>query len=49
MFGPYGRTALYRVYDGEHLLLYISISDDFGSRWKTHARNQPGQHPAPPA
>jgi hypothetical protein len=33
MFGPDGRTALYRVYDG--------ISKDFGSRWKTHARNQP--------
>jgi hypothetical protein len=41
MCGPDGRTALYRVYDGQRILLYIGISDDFGSRWKAHGRNQP--------
>jgi excinuclease UvrABC nuclease subunit len=35
------RTALYRVYDGQDALLYIGVSNDFGTRWKSHARNQP--------
>ena len=40
------RTALYRVYDGQDTLLYIGISNDFGTRWKQHAKVQPwwGEH-----
>ena len=35
------RTALYRIFGDEDLLLYIGISDDFGRRWNQHARVQP--------
>lgn len=35
------RTALYRVFGDVDLLLYIGISDDFGRRWKDHAKTQP--------
>jgi predicted GIY-YIG superfamily endonuclease len=34
-------TALYRIRGEEALLLYIGISDDFGRRWKEHAKQQP--------
>ena len=34
-------TALYRVYGEADLLLYIGISNDFGRRWKQHAKRQP--------
>lgn len=34
-------TALYRVFGEADLLLYIGIGDDFGRRWKQHARVQP--------
>jgi predicted GIY-YIG superfamily endonuclease len=34
-------TALYRVFGEADLLLYIGISNDFGRRWKQHARKQP--------
>ena len=36
-----GAVALYRIFGDEDLLLYIGISDDFGRRWKQHARVQP--------
>lgn len=35
------RTALYRIWGDEDLLLYIGISKDFGDRWKKHAKTQP--------
>lgn len=35
------RTALYRIWGENDLLLYIGISKDFGGRWKQHARIQP--------
>ena len=34
-------TALYRIWGDADLLLYIGVSDDFGSRWKQHAKQQP--------
>lgn len=34
------RTALYRIYGDEDLLIYIGISKDFGRRWKEHAKRQ---------
>lgn len=34
-------TALYYIYGVADLLLYIGISNDFGKRWKQHARKQP--------
>lgn len=34
-------TWLYRVFGEADLLLYIGISDDFGRRWKQHAKEQP--------
>lgn len=39
MIGRPERTALYRIYDGDGLLLYIGISKDFGRRWKDEARD----------
>jgi len=35
------QTALYRIWGDTDLLLYIGISDDFGRRWKQHAKAQP--------
>lgn len=35
------RTALYRLYDGNDVLLYIGISDAPAARFRTHARQQP--------
>ena len=35
------QTALYRVWGDGDLLLYIGISDDFGRRWREHAKAQP--------
>lgn len=35
------RTALYRIFAGGDLLLYIGISKDFGTRWNQHAKAQP--------
>lgn len=34
-------TYLYRVFGEAGVLLYIGITDDFGRRWKQHARMQP--------
>lgn len=36
-----GRTALYRIWGEAGQLLYIGISNDFGRRWKEHAKQQP--------
>jgi predicted GIY-YIG superfamily endonuclease len=36
-----GQTALYRIWGDEGLLLYIGISNNFGTRWKEHAKRQP--------
>ena len=36
-----GRTALYRIFGGEDVLLYIGISKNFGARWSAHGRTQP--------
>src|SRR5437764_11236233 len=33
--------ALYRVFGEADLLLYIGISNNFGRRWKEHAKKQP--------
>src|SRR3954453_14405675 len=33
--------ALYRVFGENDLPLYISISNNFGRRWKQHAKQQP--------
>ena len=35
------RTALYRIYSTEDLLLYVGISKNFGIRWNQHAKKQP--------
>jgi predicted GIY-YIG superfamily endonuclease len=35
------RTALYRIWGDAGLLLYIGITYDFGTRWKSHAKEQP--------
>ena len=35
------RTAVYRLYGAEKVLLYIGVAKDFGSRWKRHAKTQP--------
>ena len=34
-------TALYRTYDTSSDLLYVGISNNFGTRWKQHAKTQP--------
>jgi predicted GIY-YIG superfamily endonuclease len=34
-------TALYRIFGVSDFLLYVGISNDFGRRWKQHAREQP--------
>jgi predicted GIY-YIG superfamily endonuclease len=39
--GTLERTALYRVWGDGGLLLYIGVSNDFGRRWKEHAKQQP--------
>lgn len=38
------RTALYRLYDGEHDLLYIGISRDPDKRFKAHAHEKNWWH-----
>lgn len=38
---PKERTALYRIWGDGDQLLYIGISNNFGTRWKTHAKQQP--------
>ena len=35
------KTALYRLFGDEDILLYIGITDKFGTRWQQHARLQP--------
>lgn len=35
------RTALYRLFDADEVLLYVGISKRFGQRWEQHARMQP--------
>lgn len=34
-------SAVYRVFGDEDALLYIGVSDNFGQRWKQHAKVQP--------
>lgn len=34
-------TALYRIFGDAEQLLYVGISNDFGTRWKQHAKAQP--------
>jgi len=41
MTAPADGTALYRIRGEGAVLLYIGISDDFGRRWKEHAKRQP--------
>lgn len=36
--------ALYRFYDATGQLLYVGITADPGSRWRSHARNKPWWH-----
>ena len=36
-----GQTALYRLFSAEDALLYVGISNNFGQRWRQHARTQP--------
>ena len=38
---PSGRTALYRVWGGEGVLLYIGVSNNLPHRWNNHMRVQP--------
>jgi hypothetical protein len=40
------RNAVYRIFRDADLLLYISASKVFGTRWKQHAKTQPwwGEH-----
>ncbi len=38
---PADGTALYRIRGEQALLLYVGVSDDFGRRWKEHAKQQP--------
>jgi predicted GIY-YIG superfamily endonuclease len=35
------RTAVYRLFDADDVLLYIGISKNFGQRWHQHAATQP--------
>ena len=37
---PADGTALYRIRGEGALLLYIGVSEDFGRRWKEHAKQQ---------
>jgi hypothetical protein len=37
----HGRTALYRLFDGEHQLLYVGIGETAASRWRDHRANKP--------
>lgn len=41
MTGKPEQTALYRIWGESDLLLYIGVSNDFGTRWKQHAKHQP--------
>lgn len=36
-----GRTAVYRLYDGVDVLVYVGIATDPRRRWEQHARVQP--------
>jgi len=35
------RTAVYRLFDVDGVLLYVGISNHFGQRWERHAKVQP--------
>jgi prophage regulatory protein len=35
------RTAVYRACDSHRALLYVGVCQDFGRRWKQHARTKP--------
>lgn len=35
------RTAVYRIYDGDGMLLYVGIARNFGARWAQHEKAQP--------
>lgn len=41
---PQGRTALYRLYDGQGRLLYLGITHDTKQRWARHAHDQNWWH-----
>lgn len=36
-----GRTALYRIYDRDGILLYVGISRSFGRRWSDESHEKP--------
>lgn len=38
------RTALYRLFDADDVLLYVGISKHFGRRWQEHESSQPWWH-----
>lgn len=38
------RTAVYRLYSAEDVLLYVGVAKRFGTRWEQHARVQPWWH-----
>lgn len=35
------KTAIYRFFDADGVLLYVGITERFGQRWAHHARNKP--------
>lgn len=35
------RTALYRLYDADGVLIYVGISNNPERRWKSHAQDKP--------
>lgn len=41
MTAPVEEVALYRVFGADDLLLYVGISNEFGRRWKEHAKTKP--------
>jgi predicted GIY-YIG superfamily endonuclease len=34
-------TAVYRFYNASHVLLYVGITENLGTRWKSHAKLKP--------
>lgn len=40
-FDPIGKTALYRLYDAEGVLLYVGVSDELKTRFKAHPASKP--------
>lgn len=40
VFDPIGKTALYRLYDIQGVLLYVGVSDELKTRFKAHAASK---------